>query len=304
MLMPNYIESLLTKIEAINPEHATKLRNNLSYLDDNYYNLSSDFLKKYEKYLYAKDLTVDFGVDCYLKMHNDMVEERLKFIRNGCYSSSSFTEVENKVYEKPEVMTYHMHGLVLGQFLWFEQYERYKFFSERLKKYFNDGNKYLEIGGGHGLYIYEATKLLPDDTDFDLVDISQTSLDLAKGILDDNNINYHLKNIFDFASDDVYDFITAGEVLEHVEKPLELLAKINNILTNDGICFLTSPINSPMIDHIYLFNEEQEIRELLSEAGFSIVEEKIILADKIPTRKAKKFKSPIMYACFVRKKYD
>lgn len=51
-----------------------------------------------------------------------MLEERLAFIRKGTYSNTSFEEVEKNVYATPEVMSYHMHGLVLAQFLWFDQY--------------------------------------------------------------------------------------------------------------------------------------------------------------------------------------
>ena len=56
----------------------------------------------------------------------------VQFVETGKYTSTSFDEVENRVYGNDTIMTYHMHGLVLGQFLWFEQYERFKFFKENL----------------------------------------------------------------------------------------------------------------------------------------------------------------------------
>ena len=300
--MKNYIEYLLSRIEDKNPAHFVKLKENLKDLGDDYFNLANPFYEKYEKYLKANQLTLDYGIDFYLKMIEAMLEERLAFIRNGTYSNTSFEEVEKNVYATPEVMSYHMHGLVLAQFLWFDQYERIKFFVDHLTKYFNSGKNYLEIGGGHGLYIYKALQLLPTNTIFDLFDISESSLKIAKGILDTNKVNYYLKNIFDFSNDDVYDFITIGEVLEHVENPKELLMKIGSHLSEDGVCYLTTPVNAPMIDHIYLFNEEQEIRDLLNDAGFEIMEEKIVISEKITAKKAIKFKVPIMYAAFIKKR--
>jgi len=297
--MINYIELLLNKISAKNQKHATKLRENLKHLSDDYFHLGNSFYEKYEKYLHSQKLTLDFGVECYLRMSEDMVEERIKFIQNGKYSNTSFAEVDKTVYSNPGVMTYHMHGLVLGQFLWFEQWERIKFFVDNLQHYFRNGRKYLEIGGGHGLYINEAMKLLPDTTQFDLVDISESSLTLARGILNTNRVNFHLKNIFDFTNDDEYDFVTIGEVLEHVEEPLRLLKQIRNHLSANGFCYLTTPINAPMIDHIYLFNDEQEIRNLLTEAGFEIVKEKIVISEKISSAKAVRYKVPVMYAAFI-----
>ena len=300
--MKNYIEYLLSRIEGKNPSHFIKLKENLKDLGDDYFNLANPFYEKYEKYLKANQLTLDYGIDFYLKMIEAMLEERLAFIRKGTYSNTSFEEVEKNVYATPEVMSYHMHGLVLAQFLWFDQYERIKFFVDHITKYFNSGKNYLEIGGGHGLYIYKALQLLPTNTIFDLVDISESSLKIAKGILDTDKVNYYPKNIFDFSNDDVFDFITIGEVLEHVENPKELLMKIGSHLSEDGVCYLTTPVNAPMIDHIYLFNEEQEIRDLLNDAGFEIIEEKIVISEKITAKKAIKYKVPIMYAAFIKKR--
>ena len=298
--MNTSLELILNKIASKNPNHFSKLEANLA-LDNDYKITANNFFDKYLNYLNRNNIAIDFGIDCYLHMISDMLDERLKFIREGKYSNSSFDDVEKRIYGNPEIMTYHMHGLVLAQFLWFDQYERLLFFSKNLKKHHNNIQKYLEIGGGHGLYINEAISLLSESNQFDLVDISQSSLDLAKGIVDNNRINYYLKNIFDFSDDEKYDFITMGEVLEHVEDPLSLLQKIANLLSKDGVCYITTPINAPMIDHIYLFNNEDEIRDLFKKATFEIIEEKIVISEKITQNQASKHKVPVMYAAFIKK---
>ncbi|MHC1775968.1 MAG: class I SAM-dependent methyltransferase [Lentimicrobium sp.] len=262
------------------------------------------FFSQYDSFLAKKKLNLDFGIDCYLQMLDDIALERNSFIRNGQYSSCSFDEVEKRVYGNPEVMNYHMHGLVLAQFLWFEQFERFSFFSANLKKYATKTKNYLEIGGGHGLYIFEALKLLPEAGKFDLVDVSRSSIDLASGIIDNDKVNYHLKNIFDFSTDGSYDFVTMGEVLEHVEDPLVLLRKIGELIGNTGVSFISTPINSPMIDHIYLFNDEQEIRELLNTAGLEVVDEMKVISEHVSENYARKFKVPIMFAAIVKLKND
>lgn len=300
--MSSILEIVLDKIEAKNPEHAAKLRKNNEALGEDHAMMAEKFFKKYEAFLKRENKTIDFGVDCYLHMCADMLVERTRFIESGRYSSSSFDEVENRVYGNPEIMTYHMHGLVLGQFLWFDQYHRIAFFVEKLTLYASHAKKYLEIGGGHGLYINEALNLLPGVNQFDLVDISQSSIDLAKGIILDPRVNYYLKNIFDFSDSEIYDFVTMGEVLEHVEEPLILLQKIGRLIGKKGMCYLTTPINAPMIDHIYLFSNESEIRDLLNLAGFEIVEEKIVISEHVSPKLAQKFKVPIMYAAFIKNK--
>jgi 2-polyprenyl-3-methyl-5-hydroxy-6-metoxy-1,4-benzoquinol methylase len=296
-----FIERLLNAIEAKDQQHAIKLRDYLSGFGAEYFLLADAFYENYERYLLSIGCTLDYGVDCYLRMLENMADERLQFIRNETYSNSSFAEVDAKIYANPEIMLYHMHGLVLAQFLWFDQYERVKFFIDNLQKYFKNGQAYLEIGGGHGLYVFEAMKLLPTTVSFDLVDISESSLELAKGILNTDKVSFFLKDIFDFTNDIRYDFITIGEVLEHVEDPLALLKKIGIHLNANGVCYLTTPVNAPMIDHIYLFSDEQQIRDLIAEAGFEIIEERIVISEKKTPEKAKRQKIPIMYAGFIKK---
>jgi 2-polyprenyl-3-methyl-5-hydroxy-6-metoxy-1,4-benzoquinol methylase len=300
--MSSYLETIFSKIEVKNPEHAAKLRKNNKDFGEDYSRMANLFFRKYDTYLKKKNKTLDFGVNCYLHMCADMIDERIKFIKNGKYSSTSFDEVEKRVYGNPEIMIYHMHGLVLAQFLWFDQYYRIDFFCKNLYKYASNAKNYLEIGGGHGLYMNEALVLLPNVKQFDLVDISESSIDLAKGIINDEKVNYYLKNIFDFPDNEAYDFVTMGEVLEHVEDPLALLSKISKLTGKAGICYITTPINSPMIDHIYLFSNEEELRELFNLAGLEILEEKTVISEHITRKMAEKFKVPVMYAAFIKNK--
>lgn len=300
--MNDILQEILDKITLKNPNHAAKLLSNINNLDDDYKDTANNFFNKYNDYLVNVNKTIDFGVDCYLHMIADMLEERFNFIRTGQYSNTSFDAVEKRVYGDPKIMDYHMHGLVLAQFLWFDQYDRILFFKQNLKKYNLKTTNYLEIGGGHGLYINEAVKLMPEISSFEMVDISQSSLDLAQGIVNSDKIKYYLKNIFDFSASEKYDFITMGEVLEHVEQPLELLKKASELLEEHGVFYITTPINAPMIDHIYLFNNELEIRTMIAEASFTIIEEKIVVSEKITKEKAAKQKVPVMYAAFLKKK--
>lgn len=298
--MINYPQSIIEKIRERDFQHAGKLTRNLNFEDLDYLKHSNSFFKKYSNYLYKINKNLDYSVECYLKMISDMHEQRNNFIKSGKYSNSSFKDVEMEIYSNPEIINYHMHGLTLAQFLWFDQYERILFFSKNLLKYFNDGFKYLEVGGGHGLYIWQAIKILHKNVKFDLVDISQSSLNLARGINHNHNINFILKDIYDFKANDIYDFITVGEVLEHLEDPGRALIKIKKHLSKDGTCYVTTPINAPMIDHIFLFNDENEIRKLFKNSGFKILEEKIVITEKYSYTKAMKFKIPIMYAAFVK----
>lgn len=300
--MPDHLTYILDKIEELNAAHALKLRRNIDDLDNGYAEMANRFFHAYNHYVNTTGKTIDFGIECYMRMLNDMHAERIKFIQSGKYSNTSFEEVAKSIYGNDEVMAYHMHGLVLAQFLWFEQYERIKFFCGRLPHFASGCSTYLEIGGGHGLYTFEALRLLKHTEKFVLVDISQSSLNLAKGIINNDNTEFLLKNIFDFDNDAVYDFITMGEVLEHVEDPLSLLKKVAALLGNTGTAYITTPVNAPMIDHIYLFSNTREIREMISAAGLEITEEKTVISERTSEKKAEAFKIPVMFSAFVKNK--
>lgn len=300
--MEYLIKTIIRKIEVKNPTHAEKLKNNMQGMEKDLYSDSEVFFRKYENYLERIGLTLDFAVDCYLHMHSDMLEERWRFKKTGKYSNTSFEEVKNRVYGNKDIMTYHINGLVLGQFLWFDQYERYIFFKNNLVQFASEPKRYLEIGGGHGLYMMEALQLLPANCQFDLIDISPSSIELSKGIINDRKVNYSLKNVFDLEDTESVDFFTMGEVLEHLEEPALILKKLSRLIKNKGKGYISTPVNSAMIDHIYLFNDVEEIRELFDASGLKIIQEKIVISEHISYEQAMKLKVPIMYAAFVESK--
>jgi 2-polyprenyl-3-methyl-5-hydroxy-6-metoxy-1,4-benzoquinol methylase len=258
------------------------------------------FLSSFQRFLETRGKPFDYGIDCYLKLCASVATERLNFLRSQCYSNTSFTQVAECVYHNPDVMQYHMYGLVFAQFLWPDQYHRYSFFCDAFPGYAPRIKTYLEIGGGHALYVTEAASILSADAQVDVVDISASSLELARGMMPDAAVTWHQADIFDFAPQRRYDFITIGEVLEHLEDPRAMLRRILELLTPDGRAFITTPANAPMIDHIYLFNNAQEIRDMLQTSGFEIEAEASMFADDMPAARGEKLKAPLMYAAFVR----
>ena len=299
--MKQHINEIFQKIETLSPIHSKKLKKNVTAFDDQYYVAADEFLKKYVSILQKENKTLDYAIECYLNMISDMNSETVEFARSGKYSSSTFSEVNNRVYAKPEIMEYYMHGLVMSQFLWKHHYLMLDYFIKTLPAYTGKTHNYLEIGAGHGLFLSRALDILNDDTKFTVVDISKTSIDLAKKFNDNARVAFNLKDIFDFDNNDKYDFITMGEVLEHVEDPVKLLLKLKDMLTPGGTLFITTPTNAPAIDHIYLFNNTREIQDMITSVGFKIISEASFSSEDVSPEKAEKFKIAILYGAFLQK---
>ncbi|NOW94984.1 bifunctional 2-polyprenyl-6-hydroxyphenol methylase/3-demethylubiquinol 3-O-methyltransferase UbiG [Mucilaginibacter sp. SG564] len=294
----NYIYQ---KIETLSPMHSKKLKKNIAFFDERYYEQANSFFARYINILHHDHKTLDYSIDCYLRMIADVNSETVEFLRTGKYTSSTFAEVNQRVYARPETMEYYMHGLIMSQFLWKHHYQMLQYFTDTLPQYIKATKSYLEVGVGHGLYLSKALEILNDNTTLTAVDISETSITLAKNFIKDSRINYNLKDIFEFNNRKKYDFITLGEVLEHVEDPLKLLQKLKTLLSDEGILFFTTPTNAPAIDHIYLFNTVGEIQDIIKAAGFEIETERSLLSEEVSPERAAKLKIAILYGAFLKK---
>lgn len=290
----------LQHIQKQSPQYGAKLNTLLARMDERFFDRAERFLTTFERFLLSKGKTFEYGIDCFMTLRDEMVRERIEFLRTGRYSSCSFAEVEQRVYSNPRIMEYRMYGLVFGQFFWPEQYARLDFFCDQLLRYRDRIGSYLELGGGHAMYIASAIDVLPAETYFELVDISPVSLELAQAMTPHSPIRFHQGNVLEFPDNKKYDLVVAGEVIEHLEDPRTLLARIRRMLAPDGRAFISTPTNSATVDHIYLFRNANEIRDLLASEGFVIETETTRYAEDMPAAQAEKLQVAQMFAAIVR----
>lgn len=300
--MKTNLEYIVEQIQIKNPLHSKRIQKNLKKFDQEYFDRADDFFLRYENLLKNDNKSFDYAIDCYLQMLADMNFESIQFLETGEYTSKSFEEVNKRVYSNPEVMEYYMHGLLMSQFLWKQHYDILLWFNKMITNNSKNIENYLEVGGGHGLYISEAIRLIGNQANYDLVDISQSSLDIAEKMISNDKVNPILTDIFEYFPSKKYDFITMGEVLEHVEEPVKLLEKLYDLLNVNGKLIITTPTNAPAIDHIYLFKNTEDIRKVILEAGFNIEEELCIYSEDVSPEIAERFKISMMYAGVLSKK--
>jgi len=299
-LLNEIIESVAEK----NSRHGKKLNKVFNSLDETYQIKAEAFFERYKTFAEKEGKDLNYGIDCYLKMIGVMMHEQVEFLRTGEYSCKSFEDANIAVYNNPNVMEYYMHGLLLSQFLWKHHYKLHEYFEETMQKLKASGKikNYLEIGGGHGLGISQSIKILGHDTGFTCVDISKSSLEIAKSFVEDDKVKYVHSDVFEYEPSQKFDMISMGEVLEHVEDPVALLKRLGYLLNDDGLAFITTPTNSPAIDHIYLFRNKNEIIDVINKAGFEVIDEYTIYSEDVSEKKAIKFKVPMMYAGLIKKK--
>ena len=269
--LPEKLSKVIEYYSTTNPVHFYSLANQLPLEDLTYVKKVEEHLLSFNQLMIEIGKDFNYGLNCYSRKICDIIEEQIQFTHNGMYSHSSFDEVNKNVYNNPEVMEYHTIGLLLMQILRVNNYKKLNDFISIIAKRKKTIKKYLEIAGGHGLYTMEVCKILQHNAVIDFIDISEVSIQIAKSFLKGWNVRFHHQNIFNYEPGIKYDFITLGEILEHLEDPRELLLKTKSMLTDAGLCFITIPINMPAIDHIYLFKDKNEIRTMICNAGLKIV---------------------------------
>ena len=111
------------------------------------------------------------------------------------------------------------------------------------------------------------------------IDISISSLNFSLKLLNAKLANRNIDLVqqdatsSDFSHSQKYDFVICCEVLEHVEEPVKLLQNIRSSLNRNGKAFITTVSNLEAVDHIFLFNSSDEIRNMIKNTGFIILEE-------------------------------
>jgi len=275
---------VLTILFSKNPLQGKQLRTFLPACDQAYWERTETALQMFLGYLQSQSITIEATVDAYLQMCDEVMVEQIYFARTGKYRATSTSEVFADVYSNDKIMGPYMYGLGLSIFLWPNHYRLYDFFLQTIQK-LPSVKSYLEIGPGHGLFLWQSLQRFPQAS-FQAVDISQASINLSREFAEHaqqkGRCSFEVKDVFQMEDTKQYDLLVMCEVLEHVTDVPGILRKLRGLLAPGGKCFLTTCANAPAVDHVYLFNDETDIRQHLEAAGFAILNSVAVPVDNIP----------------------
>ena len=283
-----------------------KILKYLNSADALYYTRAESFAKEFFKYLKSENISFNYAIKAYLKLCTNMMVSQKYFMKFKKYPIDDEKTAYKKVYDNIDEMKSYMIGVAISQFLWPTHYAMYSFFIEKITKQNSKIKNYLEIGPGHGLFLLQALKKLKKNTKFEIVDISKTSIQITKSIVNclinkEKKINYNIQNVFDFKNANEFDFITIGEVLEHVTNPQEILKKLKNLITHNGSIYVSTCVDCPSIDHVYHFKSIKEIQKMINNCGFKILDDLVLPVEDKPMKKIVKNKITINYCAHIKK---
>lgn len=266
------VDEFVSGVIARNSLHANFINSSLT-------NMSLPTRQKLDDYLtycVTSGVTIEELVGSYNTVTVEAQIELLYFRKHKAYRWSKFSEVAKNVYFNKPYMRKYMYGLALTSFLWPNHAAMHNFFIQT----FPDGatGTYLEVGPGHGYYFMEASRM-GNFTSLIGVDISASSIAMTRDIVRHFSIEKRSEvdlieaDFLDFdASHEPYSCIVMGEVLEHVEEPALFLSRLAQISTPKTHIYMTTCVNAPAVDHIFLFRHPDEIEEMAMKCGLSVKE--------------------------------
>jgi len=291
---------------ASSPFQRKKLEQHLSRMDARFFARAEEFASSYSGYLQSQGIPLDYAVKAYLDMCSSMMKCQIEFMKTGSYRTTNHDQAFDEVYSSPERMKPYMIALAISQFLWPTHYRIYEAFENAIREHAPTVGAYLEIGPGHGLYLHKAIQYLPPRAAVHAVDISPVSTEITKSIItyfhpDIANATFWTGDILSHETPIRYDFITMGEVLEHVNEPDRLLARLDQLLSDAGTAFVTTSINSPAVDHVYHFKSVEDVRVMIRAAGLEIGNEQVLPVEDLPMAEIVAKKITINYSAVLRR---
>lgn len=272
------LDILLRRLVEIWPDHR-------EYVDKSFENRSRAVMETSEQIascILILQKQVSGGLDALCNDYRFLCEkiilpEELYFRRHNRYRLTAFADALRECYANAPFMSRYMNGVLVSNVLWINHAEAISSYVREYLPHLTAGTDHLEIGPGHGLFLYFAATA-PAVASVSGFDVSPTSIEHTQTALRalgvSRPVSLSLQDIaaFDAASDSRrFDSIVMSEILEHLEDPVSALKSATTMLRGGGTIWVNVPANSPCPDHIYLIDSPEEACDLVRSVGLDVI---------------------------------
>jgi 2-polyprenyl-3-methyl-5-hydroxy-6-metoxy-1,4-benzoquinol methylase len=251
--------------------------------------------------------------DTYCSNLNNLIDMSIKFLRlqknlekTGKYLYSTFEEVEKNEYNtnnKDSDGPDYLWGLYFSEIFWKIHHNFFNFSLNDFMSGLPATGKVLEVPSGTGLFLCEFLINNPNWLGVG-IDVADSSIKFSQKLLQINNIpnnSYKIlkMNFHQLEPNEKYDRILCGEFLEHLEDPLAALKRLKSLLKDDGKLFITVAVWAAHVDHIFLYESSDQVREHIRKADLKIEKELVQAVFEKDEAEPEKEKIPVSYAAIL-----
>jgi SAM-dependent methyltransferase len=271
--------------------------------DNKYKQFADRTLDAVFAYAKANGDSMDYIVKAYNDYYFEYIDLQNEFNNNGKYRYGSYEELSKAL--SPTFQKNYIYVLLLSFLTTTYRYEMMAHISESLQNLLAEKSEIgLEIGFGTGIDLVERLHYCES---YDIFEINKYSREMFDLLFADNKTIAFNNVLYTFDDVDKYTFVQLIELMEHLEDPKKYIDLTHKILKKNGCLVFTAAVNMANIDHIYLFNNLQSVRDLIDKEKWEIVDEKCFINSliKYPEEKINEIinsnKSPYITTHILRK---
>jgi 2-polyprenyl-3-methyl-5-hydroxy-6-metoxy-1,4-benzoquinol methylase len=196
--------------------------------------------------------------------------------RAGSYTPESMPEIMSGVYEDEGYMVPYMWAAVLIYPFWPSMVSHIAMFRDEFVRRLPRDATVRELAAGHGVLSLLAAEERPD-IQIEGTDISPPAVAVANRLLavsgHAGRVKFTVKdalNADDRGSDGKCQGVISGMLAEHLSDPRPLFKAISRQISQDGLVFLSTALESPQRDHVFEYNQESQPLLMAETAGLRV----------------------------------
>lgn len=274
----NLIQEYKTILLSLYPE-VKEITENIPKYNPEYYEIAG-IPAQLIYHLCKKDTQlITQAVQGYIRFCDTFKQKQIEFVRNQTYSYQNFDEVNAEVYQNETYMEQTYYPALLFSYLFSSNYFEIlrTFYQEFIPLAKQKQGKNCEIGIGHGLLSSLLLKNNPhlQGTGMDISPVAKKVTAQVNQYFNIPQIPVYIEDATQNISEKNNSVMICAEVLEHLPDPKKLLENIYSSLADNGLFFLTASINMESVDHLYLFQSDEEVITMVQEVGFRVLHRNI-----------------------------
>jgi len=194
----------------------------------------------------------------------------------GRYTPESMPEFMSGVYEDEGYMVPYMWAAILIYPFWPSMVSHIAMFRDEFVRRLPRNATVRELAAGHGVLSLLAAEERPD-LQIEGTDISPPAVAVANRLLAVSGHAGHVRfvvkdalNSDNLGRDGKCQGIISGMLAEHLSDPKPLFKTISDQISQDGLVFFSTALESPQRDHVFEYNEESQPLQMAEAAGLRV----------------------------------
>ncbi|MFZ0505412.1 MAG: class I SAM-dependent methyltransferase [Chthoniobacterales bacterium] len=194
----------------------------------------------------------------------------------GRYTPEAMPEIMSGVYEDEGYMVPYMWAAILIYAFWPSMVNHLALFRNNFLRRLPTGARVLELACGHGVLSLLAAEERPD-IQVEGVDISPPAIAVAERLLQVSGHSASVKfatrdalQTNGSAGNEKYQGIISAMLAEHLPEPEPLFGAMGRMVSQDGLVYFSTAIESAQRDHVYEYNQESQPLQMAETAGLRV----------------------------------